>query len=115
MEVLEHQILNFISSPKKSCWFRADGVILYLRKSKRLLIGQLVDALDIASIEVLEPGKGQGSRLIEWIHSHNPYQLTLIESILTDRFYQSLQGRGWTGYGSVLLDLGRTEHLCKKK
>ena len=113
MEVIKRQIGEWIFSNQKNGWFEADGIKIYLRKSKRQLDGRLVPSIDIASIEVYQPGKGLGTRLIDWIHEHNPYHMTLIESILEDRFYNGLKKRGWLGYGSVIWLISRPENVYK--
>ncbi len=52
---------TFIDSPKiRNIWIRERDIDVYVRRSNRLIEGNLILCLDIASVEVNENRQGQG-------------------------------------------------------
>jgi hypothetical protein len=89
------------NDPVKNAWILSSSVYptiqVYMRKGHHYIDAQLVTTMDIANIVIADSqtGKGIGTELIDYVHSTNPFQVTMIESILNDRFYNHLKKLGW--------------------
>lgn len=72
-------------------------VNVYLRKQSFRTISQeeFVTSLDIPNITVNEPGKGYGMAVIDYVHHHNPYDITWIENVHNEQFYRHLIRTYW--------------------
>lgn len=95
-------VAKFLEGPERNRWLYGTNVSLYLRKSKRHISSafpnsSLVTCLDIASIEVRENqrGRGLGTAVLNYLHRINPYRVTVVECIQTNRFYSGLARRDW--------------------
>jgi len=91
------QIVSFAKERKRgSSWFYRDdyGMKIYVRKNIRVSCGE---AIDIASVDILELFRGQGlfSSLLEELENISPYSL-YAESVINTRLANYLVKRGWT-------------------
>ena len=92
---------TFIASPKiRNVWIRERDIDVYVRRSKRLIDGNLVSCIDIASVEVNERRRGQGifkaflNRVEKAAASMN--REVFVESILEPRLLYFLLKRDYT-------------------
>ena len=78
---------------------RRGRVLAYVRHTKRWILNQYVETLDVASIEVPESlqGKGHGTRFLSYVEkeAHKRGLSVFVESILNERFYESLVRRAY--------------------
>lgn len=91
---------TFIVSPKiRNIWIRERDIDVYVRRSNRIIDGNLVSCLDIASVEVNEKRRGQGTfkaflnRVEKAAASMN--REVFVESILEPRLLQFLLKRNY--------------------
>lgn len=92
---------EFLASRLKNQWYESYALRVYVRKAHRNIGGTLVSTLDIASIDV-EPHlreRGMGTAVIDYLHEQNPFAVTYIENVQTERFYEYLIARGWIPVG----------------
>lgn len=96
MEIFQ-EILKFLNNSDRNIWIENDLYKIYLRKSKRYFQGTIYTCFDIGQIEVAEEFRyqGHGKRFIEKFHEINPYQLTMIESVLNSSLQDHLRKNGW--------------------
>jgi hypothetical protein len=96
------QLIDFFKSNQRNKWLEDKDMKVYVRKSKRLLPKEknLIETLDIATIEAIKPGKGHGTKFIKAAHEINPFQMTFIENVLTPRFVRWFEKDGWTMFPS---------------
>lgn len=92
---------TFIASPKiRNTWIRERDINVYVRRSNRIIDGNLVSCLDIASVEVNEKRRGQGmfksflNRVEKAAASMD--REVFVESILEPRLLQFLLKRDYT-------------------
>lgn len=92
---------TFIDSPKiRNIWIRERDIKVYVRRSNRIIDGNLVSCLDIASVEINERRRGQGifkaflNRVEKAAASMN--REVFVESILEPRLLQFLLKRDYT-------------------
>lgn len=74
-----------------------DIISVYVRKGHHAISGVVLECLDIASITIADPFQcqGIGFKVIDHMHKVNPFRVTYIESILTDRFHERLLAENW--------------------
>jgi hypothetical protein len=87
------KLFQFLQSPERNMWLENKTVKLYVRKTKRLIEGQMVDFIDLASMSLKdEKDMGQGffhhflTRLLKVYPARNFF----IENILNDRIPKHL-------------------------
>ena len=89
----------FLNSNQRNTYVCDDDNIIrvYMRKGKHLINGCYRDCLDIANISVDEDYRSQGigAQIIQYLHQHNPFEYTYVESVLNDRLYQHLITQQW--------------------
>lgn len=98
------EIEEFLHSPVKNQWLEFDDIEIYVRKSKRLLDGKYVNALDMASANVPEHLWGRGiyslvSNSIEqvarennlYVYKENVLDKNLRESLKRDDNYKQVK------------------------
>jgi hypothetical protein len=85
----EHMVLNR--------WIVDETMMVYIRKGKRYLGGQLRTTLDIASIEVMpkHQRKGKWGAFIKEAIRLNPWDGVYIENCLNPYLRRSLRRAGW--------------------
>lgn len=95
---------QFLAGKAKNQYVYGNDVItVYARKDATHMIqGVPMRCFDIATITIpsLYQGRGFGMRVVDYIHSINPFRITYIESILNDEFYLRLCARSWKDTGS---------------
>lgn len=82
----------------RNVWINVgESIQVYVRKGRHGIDGMILSTIDIANITIGEKyrGKGLGTELIDYVHSHNPFHATFIESILNEDFYLHLKEVGW--------------------
>jgi len=93
------QLKDFIEMAKgrinANQWLEDDMMKVYVRKSSRLVSGQRMNTLDIANIDVTEPGHGTGGKFFEQAHEMNPWLATYFESVLNNRLGRYLLKHGY--------------------
>ena len=126
IEKLVDQIIDFIKDNKRSArsWFNNKFMSVYVRKGLRNydtpnaahnldsdwfhLDHALVPTLEIASVEVREPGQGIFTKFLQKIEEKSPLSFIYIENINNDRLYSFLKRRNYKVYS-------RPEELCLYK
>jgi len=97
--MLEQWITRHRASSKAREWLEEGPLRVYVRWTTRLLGGQLVRSLDLATFDVDEDQQGQGvctrfvQRAEELADREQCY--LYVESVLSDRFAKWWQGRGY--------------------
>lgn len=95
----KQELATFISGKQRNGYVYGNDVItVYVRKDSTHIVKSVpFKCLDIATITIahLYQNRGCGMRVINHIHSINPYRMTFIENILNDNLYDRLIGRGW--------------------
>ena len=77
-------------------WFYLEAINLYLRKSKRMIDGELTPCVDIASVIVENKGRGEFSRFLDWlISNYSESSVIFVESVLEKRLDIFLGRRGF--------------------
>jgi hypothetical protein len=81
--------------------YGGDVISLYTRKGKHMIQGVLFQCLDVGTIVIADPYqyRGLGMRVINHMHSINPFRCTYVESILNDPLYDRLKRYGWSDAG----------------
>ena len=89
------EFLAFMASSKSNTWINNKSMEVYVRKAHHSFNDTLIRTLDIANINIKNPGQGTGMHIINWMHSVNPFPITFIESIQNKKFYEHLIREGW--------------------
>lgn len=77
-------------------WFYLEDINLYLRKSKRMIEGELTFCVDIASVSVEHKGQGEFSRFLDWlISNYSESSVIFVESVLENRLNNFLERKGF--------------------
>lgn len=78
---------------------------VYLRKTQRIILGQVLTSLDIASIEVEERyyHRGLFSSFVIRAHETNPYQVTYLDHALNPVVRSWCIRQGWNCYANISL------------
>lgn len=97
-------------------WFDNNCVKMYIRRRKRVIEGQFVNSLDLATIEVEPTCRRQGvlTYVLERLHSNNPYDVTYVENILNPVVEHTVDKLGWQRDPGMSYDKSyykRTSHL----
>lgn len=98
MEEIFVELEMFLKLPLRNKWIRSDVLKIYVRKSKRLLEGQHMDCIDLASMEVIEEenyGKGIFTKFLEEFMKRYSEHNIFVESILTKRFALFFERHGF--------------------
>ena len=86
---------EFIDSKFRNIWLEAGDLRVYVRKSKRLIDDLYVDALDIASVEVLSCSRGKGV-FTKFLDECEALEMPLyIENVMDGRFRKFFVSRGY--------------------
>ena len=92
-----NQLNDFIlKSFPKNKWIINDEISLYVRKSKRLINGDMYNFLDLASIEIENKGQGILTQITKSIENKYPKLNLYVESILNKRLIGLLERLGFT-------------------
>lgn len=83
----------FMDSDIRNTWIYLDTMHVYIRKSHKTYDYKIVECLDLANIEVFEPGKGIFTKTLDEILKK--YDNIYVESILNRRFYEFLINKGF--------------------
>lgn len=95
-EEFKTEFAGFMKGKVRNMWlYGGNNIAAYIRKGHHLIDNKIQSTLDIANIKVEDRGKGTGMTLIYWIHQQNPFNVTLVESILNERLYARLKKDGW--------------------
>lgn len=97
-ETCLEQLRKFIAQAglrHRSLWLGDETLEVYVRYSKRGLNGELVEALDIATITATPTGQGIGTRFITAAHELNPWPMTFVENSLNEHLTAWLERNGW--------------------
>ena len=78
-----------------SQWIITKHVEVYIRLSFRMVGGERVSSLDIATIVANPSGQGIGTRFIDVAHAMNPLQITFVENVLFGPLESHLKDAGW--------------------
>jgi len=76
---------DFYDSGLRNSWLRNDNINIYVRKSKRFINNQMIDFLDLATIDIFPQGQGIFTKLLSRILEQFDDNI-FIESILSERF-----------------------------
>ena len=97
IEKLSEFIKNADNSGPRNLWIEDENMKVYVRKSRRLLAGKMICALDIATISVDESKQRQGfcTNFLTEAHESNPWDATFVECVLDKNLSSSLIRRGW--------------------
>ena len=100
MKPIIEQLTDFIQKANKrrfgnNEWLEDHTMHVYVRKSPRIIKEQMLQALDIANIEVVNKGQGTGGKFFEQAHAINPWQVTYFESVLNPGLGQHLLKAGY--------------------
>lgn len=75
-----------------------DNIIsVYTRKATHAINGRLFKCLDVGTIVIDDAfrGEGLGIKVIDYMHSINPFQVTYVESLLNIGLYDRLKQERW--------------------
>lgn len=91
--MLEDELNYFLSSSQRNLWIGNDRVAVYVRKSKRYVLGTCHSMLDLASIEVNRKYKRQGifKDVFSTFLRLSPYPYVCVENVLTGCLEQWLR------------------------
>lgn len=78
--------LEFLSSQLRDSWIEDGTMRVHLRKSRRWIGGEKKRFIDIASVEVEEPGRGIFRRFLSFLHRHHDADGIFLECIVNPRF-----------------------------
>ena len=93
-------VFDILDGRERNANVRIGHVYLYARRSRRWIDGAMVDAFDVATIQVKPDrlqGKGHGSKFFDFIEAETASRglIVFVESILNQRFYGYLKRRGY--------------------
>lgn len=80
-------------------WLLINGFKMYVRKSKRYYNGNIIDCVDLATIESTTTGTGLFTLILEEILRKYPNKNLYVESILTNKFYNFFKKYGFVAIG----------------
>ena len=84
------------SKRSMNAWVDCDGFRgMYVRVGSRSINGKIITVIDLANIEVDEPGKGTFRRLISRLTKTWPQYTIHVENALTERFQAGLLRMGF--------------------
>lgn len=89
---------EFFKQPLPNLYVYGDDIItVYMRKGIHLIDKSLTNCLDIGTITIADRyrGQGLGMRVIDYMHSVNPYPATYVESLLNSGLHQRLLDERW--------------------
>lgn len=83
-----------------NAWIEFEGFrSLYVRVCKKYIHGQYVDAIDLATLNAENPGKGAFKSLVKHIKEKYPTFTIHVESVLSSRFGEGLKKMGFRSTG----------------
>ena len=88
-------LLGFLESEDRNKWLKDRYLRVYVRKSRRMIEGDFLSALDIASIQATFPGKGHGTKFLMEAERISPFAVTFVECVHNERFRGWLVRNGW--------------------
>lgn len=101
LDTLSQALREFLASPLRNIHLNVGPVRLYLRKSVRGFHldspPRRVHTLDIGSIDI-EPtyqAQGLGAAVLARLHTDNPVEATLVESVSNPNLVRLLNRMGW--------------------
>ena len=99
---------EFVNSNERSAWIREKHISVYVRKSKRLYIGYLIDCLDLASIQVDVNKRNRGvfTKFLKKILRSYPNTNIFVESIHNPILIYILKN-----FSFVFTDLNQTKYI----
>lgn len=106
------KLREFLKSDTRNLWINTNDFKIYVRKSKRPYNNKLISCLDLATIEVFEPGKGLFTVLLNVLLRMKMHNI-FIESIINERFYKFLALLGFEECGPTNLIKVFKEDYCE--
>lgn len=106
------KLREFLKSDARNLWINTNDFKIYVRKSKRPYNNKLIECLDLATIEVFEPGKGLFTELLDYLLKRQVHNI-FVESILDKRFYNFILSKGFEDCGPMNLLKVFREDYCK--
>lgn len=95
LDDLRQLIQEFLLSNDRNRWLYFDGGKVYVRKSRRMIAGEAMQALDIANISVDMQRQGHGTVVVNALHNAHFYPATYIENVMIEGWANSLERNGW--------------------
>ena len=89
------QLRAFLRRDAPNEWLADAEMRVYVRKGVHAIGGRLRRTLDVADIEVFEPGEGKGTRFINQAHRLHRFEATYVENLLNRRFMEHMLREGW--------------------
>lgn len=89
---------QFLKGRYPNLYVYGDDIIsVYTRKGFHAIQGAPIECLDVATIVIAEQyrNRGLGMKVIDYMHSINPFRCTYVESILNTQLYDRLKRYGW--------------------
>lgn len=106
-EDFKQDLNDFLTSRVPNRYVYGNNVItVYVRKGHHLIGGVVIKCLDCAMLVIREPyrNRGLGMRVVNHIHSINPFCCTYVESIVNNQLYDRLKRNGWIDVSSASSD-----------
>lgn len=76
-------------------WLQDDKMEVYVRAGHHYIRDKDVSSLDIANVNVFEPGKGVFTHFLQEAEKLNIYDVLFIENVLTPRFASWFEKQGY--------------------
>lgn len=97
MKPIAASLKSFLESPLRNEWIGDDTIKVYVRKSRRNIEGQMIDCLDIATVEVEEEERGKGifTDFLKDAIALNSFTCIFIENVQQDWFAQFFMRQGF--------------------
>lgn len=90
---------TFISGKSRNAWVNTEKFNVYLRKGWRILGNERFEALDIATVSIInlsERGQGHFTKLLAEIVEKCPFDFIYVENVQEERFAKFFERNGWT-------------------
>lgn len=79
-------------------WLSDDTMQVYVRKGRRYFNKRRINVLDIASVEVVQQGKGHFKRFLEHAIQLHPWDGIYVENVMDARFRGFFERLNWGQY-----------------
>jgi hypothetical protein len=76
-------------------WISEKDIKVYIRKTPRIFVNERLVCLDIGSVEVRIPSKGIFTNFLYETHKLNPWNVTYVENVSSERFANFFRTRGY--------------------
>jgi hypothetical protein len=95
MQSCEMLLTDFLHSNIRNTWIMHDDIQVYVRKSKRLINGELVTTFDVANVGVYPHAKGTGVFKSAMLHIETFGMVVFVESVINASLATQLQKHGY--------------------